>query len=193
MPDVAKTTTAEALLGLLTLKPMSGYELRQMISDSIGNFWSESFGQIYPTLKRLEAEGLVHGAEGDRPGSTRYQLTPAGRDRLAAWLAVMPRPSVPRNEALLKLFFGNHAPIETMVRQVEAQRDQALSDLARYHAIAEQLEQQRISNPGRPFWLMTVRYGLAEARAHLAWCDESLEALTATPDLHPKDTAHAAP
>ena len=53
--DVERTTTAEALLGMLSLGPMSGYEIRQPIEESIGNFWRESFGQIYPTLKRLVA------------------------------------------------------------------------------------------------------------------------------------------
>ena len=48
-----------ALLGLLALRPMSGYEIRKTIERSISNFWNESFGQIYPTLADLVAEGLV--------------------------------------------------------------------------------------------------------------------------------------
>ena len=59
MEDGSKTTTEEALLGLLSLKPMSGYEIKQMIEGSIGYFWRESFGQIYPTLKRLEKGGWI--------------------------------------------------------------------------------------------------------------------------------------
>ncbi len=51
--------TPNALLGLLSLGPMSGYDIRQLISQSIGYFWSESYGQIYPGLKRLAAAGLV--------------------------------------------------------------------------------------------------------------------------------------
>ena len=176
-----RTTTSEALLGMLTLKPMSGYELRQMISDSIGNFWTESFGQIYPTLKKLEAEGLIEGTEGDRTGSTRYTLTGSGSERLHAWLSVMPRPSVPRNEALLKLFFGEHVPLETVSSQIEAQRERAVSNLARYEAIAAEIRRANRGKPGLPFWLMTVRYGIAEARAVIAWCDETLAELAELP------------
>src|SRR6267378_1332508 len=43
--------TPNALLGLLSLGSMSGYDIRQLISQSIGHFWSESYGQIYPGLK----------------------------------------------------------------------------------------------------------------------------------------------
>ena len=51
--------TPNALLGLLSLGPMSGYDIRQLIPRSIGHFWSESYGQIYPGLKRLSAAGFV--------------------------------------------------------------------------------------------------------------------------------------
>ena len=51
--------TAKALLGLLSIGPMSGYDLRQLIPWSIGQFWNESYGQIYPALKQMTADGLV--------------------------------------------------------------------------------------------------------------------------------------
>ena len=53
-------------LGALTLRPMSGYDLRQFFSENLAFFWSESFGQIYPMLHALEAEGLVAPARGGR-------------------------------------------------------------------------------------------------------------------------------
>ena len=44
---------------MLNLRPMSGYQLRLTIRRTIGNFWQESFGQIYPALRTMVAEGLV--------------------------------------------------------------------------------------------------------------------------------------
>ncbi|MGH9601902.1 MAG: PadR family transcriptional regulator, partial [Terriglobales bacterium] len=46
-------TTRFALLGLLSLGPQSGYDLKKRMEQSIAHFWSESYGQIYPTLRRL--------------------------------------------------------------------------------------------------------------------------------------------
>lgn len=169
-----QTTTTEALLGMLSLGAMSGYELRKLIDGSIGNFWRESYGQIYPTLKRLQQEGLVSATEGDRAGSKVYSLTDAGFARLGEWLGVMPRRQVPRNELLLKLFFGDLMPAETVRAQVEQRRIELALDLARYDGIEAELKRLHAGKPGLPFWLMTVRYGQAEARALLSWCEETL-------------------
>jgi len=172
-----KTTTAEALLGMLSLCSMSGYELRQMIESSIGNFWSESYGQIYPTLKRLEQDGLVSVAEGERAGSKVYSLTDGGHARLREWLGVMPRPQVERNELLLKLFFGNLQPVGQAREQVAERRRLEVADLARYDGIEREISQKHASNPALPFWLMTVRYGMAQTKALIGWCDETLAVL----------------
>src|ERR1700754_1627141 len=101
------TSTEDAVLGLLSMSPMSGYGMRTVISQSIGHFWSESFGQIYPALKRLTAEGCVEKEterQKGRPDRNVYSLTAKGRERLREWLVVPAVPEVPRNELLLKLF-----------------------------------------------------------------------------------------
>jgi DNA-binding PadR family transcriptional regulator len=172
-----RTTTAEALLGMLSLCPMSGYELRQTIEDSIGNFWSESYGQIYPTLKRLAQEGFVSVTEGERAGSKVYSLTEAGHTRLREWLGVMPRPRVDRNELLLKLFFGNLQPVGQAREQVAERRRVEVADLARYEAIERRISREHARNPALPFWLMTVRYGMARTKALIGWCDQTLAIL----------------
>src|SRR5580700_9952877 len=92
--------TPSALLGLLSLGPMSGYDIRQLIQQSIGHFWSESYGQIYPGLKRLEAVGLVAKKTERKHGSPDryvYSLTADGRDRLREWLKLPVAEEVPRN------------------------------------------------------------------------------------------------
>ena len=171
------TTTAEALLGMLSLRPMSGYELRQTIEGSIGNFWSESFGQIYPTLKKLEQDDLVSVEEGERAGSKVYSLTKAGSEHLRQWLTVMPQPQVARNELLLKLFFGNLQPVEQARAQVEDWNRREIADLARYESILRTLQREHSGSPGLPFWLMTVRYGMAQTRALIGWCEETMAVL----------------
>src|ERR1700733_2055620 len=53
------SSSMEVLLGLLTIESMSGYDLGLTIRSSVGHFWNESYGQIYPNLKKLAAEGFV--------------------------------------------------------------------------------------------------------------------------------------
>ena len=51
--------TARVILGVLGLGPRTGYDIKKLTDVSTRFFWSASYGQIYPELKRLEAAGLV--------------------------------------------------------------------------------------------------------------------------------------
>ena len=51
--------TQYAILGFLSFEPMSGYDIQKLAKESIGYFWQEGYGQIYPVLKKLLAHGLV--------------------------------------------------------------------------------------------------------------------------------------
>ncbi len=178
---IGKTTTAEALLGMLSLRPMSGYEIRQTIEASIGNFWQESYGQIYPTLKRLVAEGLAEvktevGGRAKRGGPPRklYQLTAAGRRRLRSWMKMPPVQQVPRNELLLKIFFAGQGAPGLVRAHVEEFRTKTEGERRRYAQIRESLMREHARHPELPYWLMTLEYGEIESEAMIAWCDRTL-------------------
>lgn len=172
-----KTTTFEALLGILSLGPATGYEVRRRIERSIGNFWSESFGQIYPALNKLLKQGLVSATEEGKKGRKIYSLTPLGRERLEQWLAIPPQPTKPRNELLLKLFFGAQNHPGSVRAHVIAARDGNLANLEHYAAIEATLRKHQANNPGLPYFLITLHYGSLEARAHMDWADQTLEML----------------
>ena len=175
-----RTTTAEALLGMLSLRPMSGYEIRQTIEQSIGNFWRESYGQIYPTLKRLVREGLaeVVPERGKGRGSrTVYRLTADGRKRLRAWLKTPSAEQVPRNEMLLKVFFAGQISPGVARVQVEAFRERHVGELERYGEIARRMKEMHAGHPDRPYWEMTLAFGCAENEAFVRWSDRTLERL----------------
>jgi PadR family transcriptional regulator AphA len=175
-----KTTTVESLLGVLSLGPMSGYEMRQFMEHSTGNFWSESYGQIYPALKGMLRTGLVEVAESateGHPAKKVYSITAAGEARLKEWLGVpaVPRPN--RHALLIKVFFGDRAEQGVIASQIAEWRKRYVSDLERYEKIVPRLQADGAGHPGLPFWTMTVRYGIAEARMVIAWCDETLAEL----------------
>src|SRR5947207_14273481 len=84
--------TAYVILGLLSLGPKSGYEIKASVDGAIRFFWAASYGQIYPELRKLADAGLVEGEARPSGGRRRtvYQLTDAGREQLGAWLEVEP-------------------------------------------------------------------------------------------------------
>ena len=176
------TATPDALLGLLSMAPMSGYDIRMVISQSIGHFWSESFGQIYPALKRLTAEGFVEKKterQKGRPDRHVYSLTKAGRERLGEWLIISAKAEVPRNELLLKLFFGSHAPVSASRENVEAFVATQEAALKVYAGITKELKRNRTGDPQLPFWMMTLSYGTHYSRALVKWGTETLKQLDA--------------
>ena len=169
----------EVLLGLLAIEPMSGYDLGLTIRESIGHFWNESYGQIYPNLKKLAAEEFVTAKvqrQKGKPDRHIYSITKKGRERLAKWLAVPPQPEVPRNELLLKLFFGAQVepgiPIEYLERMVATERGL----LRRFEQIHEAIDRSR-QYPDTPYWKMAARFGELELEAHLRWAEEALAEL----------------
>jgi PadR family transcriptional regulator AphA len=50
-----------ALLALLRVGPLSGYDLQKQFSLSVGHVWHAPDSQIYPELRKMEAAGLVEG------------------------------------------------------------------------------------------------------------------------------------
>jgi DNA-binding PadR family transcriptional regulator len=176
--------TRYALLGILNTGAYSGYDIKRGIERSIGHFWHESFGQIYPILRRLEEEGLATAHTEALPGHPArivYTITDQGRSQLQRWLAEpIEGPPVERNEFLLKLFFGNDVPREVTLQHLRDHRQQAASVLETLDAIEAMLASQAPTASGLPYWKATLRYGQVQAEAVLRWCEETLQQLRGT-------------
>src|SRR5262249_26269559 len=126
-----------ALLGMLNLGPMSGYDLKKLIEFSTANFWNESYAQIYPMLKQLAEEGFATShteKQEGKPERRIYTLTGNGLEELRSWLAEPVEYQVERNELLLKLFFGAHVLIPTNIEHVQQFRALQLQLQQKYEA-----------------------------------------------------------
>ncbi len=184
-----------ALLGMLSLTPMSGYDLQRAISYSTGNFWKESYPQIYPLLKQLTGEGLttsrVEKTEG-RPERHIYTLTEKGWQELQRWLQEPFEYQVQRNELLLKLFFGNHVRTEISLEHVRRHRAVQVELLHKYEQTEAEVRTDMAGNPELPYWLLTVSYGKYLAEALIVWCDEAIAVLEPLAQSREKqDIAHS--
>jgi DNA-binding PadR family transcriptional regulator len=92
-PKVRRGDVRAAILDVLAVEPMNGYQIIQQIAERSGGAWKPSPGSVYPTVQQLEDEGLVEGTDGE--GRRLLRLTDDGRryveehpDELAAtWRA----------------------------------------------------------------------------------------------------------
>ncbi|MGE5576976.1 MAG: PadR family transcriptional regulator, partial [Syntrophothermus sp.] len=48
-----------AILGFLSYRPMTGYDLGNFFKQSVAHFWHAELSQIYRELGKLEEKGLV--------------------------------------------------------------------------------------------------------------------------------------
>jgi DNA-binding PadR family transcriptional regulator len=176
MPRSDQTQTA--ILGALSITPMTGYALREEIRDTLGHFWSESFGQIYPTLAQLEQNGLVERQEAARSRSSKFSVTEAGLARLRDLLAEPPQASKPRNGLLLRLFFGRQLGADACMQLVIQARQQAETALARMEAARSEVSDTSGLAQEAPYILLTISAGEHSARATIAWAEEALAELS---------------
>jgi DNA-binding PadR family transcriptional regulator len=157
--------TAYVVLGMLRLGKRNGYEIKQLVDHSTRFFWTASYGQIYPELKRLEQAGLVSSSDDPQGGRQRraYALTADGERMLADWLRQDSEPgNEMRDEALIKIFFAD------AIEPAEAAAIAAAA-AARHRRIVAKLEQvERDVSPTSRGPRAVLSFGLDYHR----WCAE---------------------
>jgi len=119
------------MLAMLAKEPSHGYQLRARLQQALGPIGDAmNAGQVYVTLTRLEKAGLVTaertGGLPDRPDHKVYELTPAGQQRLADWLAEVSWPGPAPTEFHLKLVAAAAARLADPLGIVDAQRRELL-------------------------------------------------------------------
>lgn len=115
------TSTSEALLGLLSIRPWTTYELAKQVERSLGWFWPRTERKVYDEAKKLVVTGHASArdeASGDRP-RTVYRITAKGRRELASWLAGPSAPKKLESEALVRVFFADAGGLEDLRRTLE--------------------------------------------------------------------------
>lgn len=84
--ELRKGSADLLILALLEHRPRHGYEIARLIDERSNGALSYHVASLYPTLYRLDNQGLVEGRWVEKAGQRRrryYKLTPAGRKMLA--------------------------------------------------------------------------------------------------------------
>ncbi|MEU0087675.1 PadR family transcriptional regulator [Streptomyces sp. NPDC006274] len=175
-----------AILTALLEKPSSGLELTRRFDKSIGYFWSATHQQIYRELGKLEQAGHIRALPSEQPtrGQKKdYEVLPAGREELAAWVTRPEDPRQIRDPLLLRLraaaVVGGADMEAELVRHLELHRTQ----LAGYLAIEERdfPPERRVSKQDR-LRHVVLRGGIELETFWTKWLTDTLAELTAPPD-----------
>ncbi len=115
-------TIEYAILGLLSWKALSGYDLKKMIAESALYYWSGNNNQIYRSLIQLHTDGLVTQdvqQQEHLPARKIYAITPKGRERLREWVLANPQSPEIHNTFLLQLAWTDRLEDDELAELVD--------------------------------------------------------------------------
>ncbi|GGH44703.1 PadR family transcriptional regulator [Microbacterium album] len=195
-----------ALLALLRVGPLSGYDLQKQFQVSVGHLWHAPDSQIYPELRKMENDGLVVGedqARGERGTRRVYHVTPEGDQDYLRWMEEpLPYARV-REPANLKAAYleaaspaAARAFLRDHIRHWSGELEQWEEELVRIDARANPMLMRRIESQDPEERDRTVafkRFGyeglVARARAEIAWAESGLELVDRLYGAEPVATA----
>jgi DNA-binding PadR family transcriptional regulator len=177
-PRARTNKTRFLILGLLSEGPLSGYEIRRLTQLRFHFFWSESYGQLYPELARLEADGLITRVDTPSTGRQRnvFRISKAGTKALRGWLAEPVEPETARYEILLKVYFSGFGESADLRRHLTEFRERYRRGLEELNQVREQLRHAPDPHHNHDRVLLSVDFGVRTFEAWVAWADELLEA-----------------
>lgn len=171
-----------AILGFLSHRPLSGYDLKKAFDGSVAHFWAADQAQIYRTLAGLSEERLVEVervAQEVRPDRKLHHLTASGRAELVAWLQAPTVAPARREPLLVKLFFVSEVAPEHLGVLLRTELVAAERELATLNAVATGTAPAFAAAPPTQALgpALTLWAGLAATRAWRDWLVAALGTL----------------
>ncbi|HSE08115.1 MAG TPA: PadR family transcriptional regulator [Nocardioidaceae bacterium] len=173
-----------AILVSLRERPASGLDLARRFDRSIGFFWSATHQQIYRVLARMEADGWVRSAaveQHGRPDKKVYEVTDAGRDELAGWLASPMPIEKSRSELAVRLRGASYGDRAAVLQRVREQRADHATRLAHFEQLAARDFPDPAALTGQQLDIyLVLRGGIRLEQFWVEWLSEYLTAHEAT-------------
>ncbi|TBL79583.1 PadR family transcriptional regulator [Paenibacillus thalictri] len=173
-------STQYVLLSLLAREPLSGYDMKQQVDGRISFFYKMNNNQLYPSLSKLEADGLIrlqsHEKESYRPTKKVYAITDEGLACLKAWVT---EPSEPEawDEFLLKQYSSWLVEPDVLISILETRRREHEERLNGYkEKVAAFREQYEPLSSDHPFFstVAVIEMGIGFERSYIEWCSNMI-------------------
>lgn len=137
-----------AILGLLSLNPLSGYDIKKMFEGSAALYWSGNNNQIYKTLVKLHEQALVTREtqiQDSSPAKKVYSISEKGLEELRRWVSSAPEVPQVRNSFLIQLAWADSLSADELDNLLERYEDELRMQLS---MLDFQRQQRNISPSG---------------------------------------------
>lgn len=178
MGNLKYTQSIYGILAILSSGPQSGYDIRKALDNPEMFYWRESYGNIYPMLKKLYQDGLVDKTDSFVKKKKRliYRLNQNGWLELHKWMEEPASLNRFRVELLMKLRFGACCGVENMIAQLAQYRKQSEDQLLEAEMLLDQLtiSEETLINDLRK---ITISLFAERKKTTLIWCSASSDLL----------------
>ena len=185
-----------ALLALLSVEPMTGYDLAKRFESSVAFVWHAPDSQIYPELRKMAKEGLLQAEEvswGPRGKKTQYRITEEGRAAFRAWMREPVEYSRERDPVHLKAAYLEWAEPNAAREHMQAhidyhtmRRDQWAEMIDQLRAGTNEMLSKRLAATAEADRQRTVEYKvftyeglIARAETEIEWGKRGLKLIDA--------------
>ena len=175
-----------AVLASLLDEERSGYQLAKAFDVGVANFWHALPQQLYAELTKLEQQGLITGhdvPQAGRPTKRMFRATDAGRAELDRFVAAESKPSVIRDDLLVKIQAADHVDLDELIGQLEQRAQVADGKIGLFESLLRKLRGDRSEadflRDGTPLGpYLTCLRGLEFERGNRDWCRRTAAVLT---------------
>jgi DNA-binding PadR family transcriptional regulator len=162
------------ILGLLLFRSLSIYEIKKAIEGTVNFFYSSSYGNIIPALKKLEKNDLVTVNENVVNGRNRkeYTITDKGRENFKDWLAREINIGKIQDEALLRFYFLTELPLKKRINLLRDYTEKLTQKVFELKALKDELTKTKIKRKYRKafnYRITTLDFGIQYYQFELNW------------------------
>ena len=172
----------DAVLAALLEGESSGYDLAKDFDASVANFWPATPQQLYRELDRLAEQGLIRARivqQERRPNKRMFSLTGAGRDAIRQFTVKAPKPSVIRDELLVKVQASDAGDIEAVRGLIRERLEWAGAKVQRYERLRARMldgrsEDEYLVESERVGPYLTLMRGISFEEENIRWAERAL-------------------
>ena len=176
------TMVDKIILGLLSKKALTVYDIKMAMDKSISQFYSSSFGSINPTVKKLEQHKFISCTEQVGNGRLKktYSITPLGKAEYDAWLSSPIRQGRIKDEFLVRVFFlGDSNPKERkrLLKEYMGIVEESRESLSVLSKDIEGRDLSSISQDSLKYQQVTLQFGMDYFDFKLKWIEKMMKEL----------------
>jgi DNA-binding PadR family transcriptional regulator len=164
------------ILGYLSWRPMSGYDVKKIIADSETLPWSANNNQIYRALVELHRYEWVTKTVETQVGSPNrhvYAITASGVDALKQWVVNIPDAPETKNALLEQLQWADYVGVQAVDELLQAYLNTVGEKLFFLRVQADEKPNMPDRTPRETYlWEMIQQNWIAHYELELKWVRE---------------------